>query len=178
MNLLNRTKTYLVGSMQYEDGVSWRETAEVELGKMGIIVFNPYNKPFVKDIKEGKATQVELLKMQSDGNYDELAERMREIRVFDLNLVDRSDFIIVKANPKIASWGSSEELVTAVRMKKPIFFSCDGGKKALPLWIFGQFPHKYIYNSVAEILEVLKKIDAGEIEMDSDRWRLLRKEYR
>ena len=58
---------------------------------------------------------------------------MREIRIFDLNLVDRSDFIIAHIIPNVASWGSAEELVTAVRMKKPTFISVEGGKKECPL---------------------------------------------
>jgi hypothetical protein len=63
-------------------------------------------------------------------------------------------------------------------MKKPIFLSVDGGLAATPLWIFGMIPHKYIYNNVDEILETLRQIDSGEKELDSNRWRLLRKEYR
>ena len=66
---------------------------------------------------------------------------------YDLNLVDRSDFIIAHILPDVASWGSAEELVTAVRMKKPIFISMEGGKSQTPLWILGMLPHNYIYNS-------------------------------
>ena len=40
------------------------------------------------------------------------------------------------------------------------------------------FPHKYIYNTVEEIVDMLYAIDNGEKEIDSDRWRLLRKEFR
>jgi hypothetical protein len=71
-----------------------------------------------------------------------------------------------------------EELVTAVRMKKPTFIAVEGGKKKCPFWIMGMFPHKYIYNNIDDILNMLIKIDTGEKEIDSDRWRLLRKEYR
>ena len=44
---------------------------------------------------------------------------MKQIRSYDLNLVDRSDFIIAHLFPEVASGGSAEEIVTAVRMKKP-----------------------------------------------------------
>jgi hypothetical protein len=40
------------------------------------------------------------------------------------------------------------------------------------------FPHKYIYDSVDNISKMLIKIDNGKKEIDSDRWRLLKKEYR
>ncbi len=178
MNNLWRTKTYLVGHMQYSDGSSWRAKITPELEQMGVTVFDPYKKPFIKDVQEADASKEQLLVAQQSGNFDWLQNKMREIRTFDLNLVDRSDYIIAHIEPKIASWGSSEELVTANRMKKPIFLSVDGGKQNTPLWIFGMIPHKYIYNSVDEIMETLKQIDSGEKELDSNRWRLLRKEYR
>ena len=57
---------------------------------------------------------------------------MRTVRTYDLNLVDRSDFIIAHIIPAVASWGSAEELVTAIRMKKPVFISMEGGKKKNP----------------------------------------------
>ena len=40
-NLLEKTKTYLVGHMQYANGRNWREYAEEELSKLNITVFNP-----------------------------------------------------------------------------------------------------------------------------------------
>ena len=69
-------------------------------------------------------------------------------------------------------------LVTAVRMKKPIFISMEGGKVKTPLWIMGMIPHNYIYDSIEEIMEMIKQIDSGEKKIDSDRWRLLRRDLR
>ena len=40
-NLLEKTKTYLVGHMQYADGKDWRKQVEEELDKLNIITFNP-----------------------------------------------------------------------------------------------------------------------------------------
>ena len=54
----------------------------------------------------------------------------------------------------------------------------EGGKKNTPLWIMGMIPHHYIYDSVSEIVDMIKNIDSGNKEIDSDRWRLLRKELR
>jgi len=110
--------------------------------------------------------------------YDRVTDRMKTVRAYDLNLVDRSDFIIAHLVPDVASWGSAEEIVTAVRMKKPVFVSMEGGKSKTPLWMLGMFPHKYIYNNVDEIVDMLYAIDRGEKEIDSDRWRLLQKKYR
>jgi len=103
---------------------------------------------------------------------------MRTVRNYDLNLVDRSDFIIAHILPEVASWGSAEELVTAVRAKKPIFISMEGGKAKTPLWIMGMIPHNYIYGSVDEVLEMIHQINDGKKSIDSDRWRLLRQDLR
>ena len=177
-NLLNKTRCYLVGHMQYEDGRKWREYVESELQPLGIILYNPYKKPFVKDVKEDEKARLLMEKKMLDGKYDQVSKRMKRIRSYDLNLVDRSDFIIAHLYPTVASWGSAEEIVTACRMKKPIFVSIDGGKKKTPSWLLGMFPHKYIYNNPKQIVSMIKRLDKGTRKMDSDRWRLLSEELR
>ena len=177
-NLLFRTKTYLVGHMQYVSGRNWRDYVTEELEDLNITSFDPYKKPFVKDVDEDEAIRAELLKMMEKGYYDEATKRMKLVRSYDLNLVDRSDFIIAHLVPEVASWGSAEEITTAVRMKKPIFVSIEGGKDKTPLWMLAMFPHKYIYDSIEEVVSMIKDIDSGEKEIDSDRWRLLQKEFR
>ena len=177
-NLLENTKTYLVGHMQYLSGRDWRQEVMDSLFALGITCFNPYTKPFIKDVEEDEASRQEMETWMKTKQYDRVTDRMKTVRSYDLNLVDRSDFIIAHLVPEVASWGSAEEIVTAVRMKKPIFVSMEGGKQKTPLWMLGMFPHKYIYNSLDEIVEMLYAIDSGQKEIDSDRWRLLRKEYR
>ena len=177
-NILEKTRTYLVGHMQYTSGRNWREYVEDELQKLNIITFNPYRKPFVKDVEEDEGARQKMSDDMGNKYYNDVAERMRVVRNYDLNLVDRSDFIIAHIVPEVASWGSAEELVTAVRAKKPIFISMDGGKKKTPLWIMGMLPHHYIYNSIEEVLDMIYQINDGKKAIDSDRWRLLRKELR
>ena len=178
MEVLEKTRTYLVGHMQYANGRNWRDYVEEELGKLNITVFNPYKKPFIKDVDEGEETRLSLDHCQKHGYYNDVAKRMSLVRSYDLNLVDRSDFIIAHILPEVASWGSAEELVTAVRMKKPTFVSVEGGKNKTPLWLLGMMPHNYFYNDIDEVLDMIRKIDSGEKKIDSDRWRLLRKELR
>ena len=178
MNLLEKTKTYLVGHMQYLSGRNWREEVAHKLSELNITCFDPYKKPFMKDVEEDEASRQEMETWMRTKQYDRVTERMKTVRAYDLNLVDRSDFIIAHLVPDVASWGSAEEIVTAVRMKKPVFVSMEGGKSKTPLWMLGMFPHKYIYNSLDEIIEMLYAIDNGNRPIDSDRWRLLRKEFR
>jgi hypothetical protein len=178
LHLLNKTRTYLVGHMQYASGRDWREYVEGELEPLGIRIFNPYKKPFVKDVNEDEDTRLSLDHCQKHGYFNDVAERMKLVRSYDLNLVDRSDFIIAHLLPDVASWGSAEELVTAVRMKKPIFISMEGGKHKTPLWMMGMLPHRYIYDSIEGVVDMIKQINSGEKNIDSDRWRLLREDLR
>ena len=178
LNLLDKTKTYLVGHMQYLSGRNWRQEIAEKLRDLNITFFYPYKKPFMKDVEEDEASRQEMETWMKTKQYDRVTEKMKIVRAYDLNLVDRSDFIIAHLVPDVASWGSAEEIVTAVRMKKPIFVSMEGGKAKTPLWMLGMLPHKYIYNSLEEVVEMLCAIDNGNKKIDSDRWRLLRKEYR
>ena len=177
-NLLYRTKCYLVGHMQYVSGRNWRQHVTEKLNPLGITCFDPYKKPFIKDVEEDEASRQEMETWMKTKQYDRVTDRMKTVRAYDLNLVDRSDFIIAHLVPEVASWGSAEEIVTAVREKKPVFVSMEGGKSKTPLWMLGMFPHKYIYNTVDEIIDMLFAIDCGNKPIDSDRWRLLQKEYR
>jgi len=164
--------------MQYLSGRDWRQEVTEKLSDLNITCFNPYEKPFIKDVEEDEASRIEMETWMKTKQYDRVAEKMKTVRSYDLNLVDRSDFIIAHLVPEVASWGSGEEIVTAVRMKKPIFISMEGGKAKTPLWMLGMMPHKYIYNSLDEIIDMLYAIDNGSKPIDSDRWRLLRKQYR
>lgn len=177
-NLLYKTRTYLVGHMQYLSGRDWRKEVTEKLSPLEITCFNPYEKPFIKDVEEDEASRRDMETWMKTKQYDRVTEKMKTVRAYDLNLVDRSDFIIAHLVPDVASWGSAEEIVTAVREKKPVFISMEGGKSKTPLWMLGMLPHKYIYNSIDEIIEMLYAIDSGSKPIDSDRWRLLRKQFR
>ena len=164
--------------MQYLSGRDWREEVTEKLTPLSITCFDPYKKPFIKDVAEDEASRQDKETWMKTKQYDRVTDKMKTVRAYDLNLVDRSDFIIAHLVPDVASWGSAEEIVTAVRMKKPIFISMEGGKAKTPLWMLGMLPHKYIYNSLDEGIEMLYAIDNEDKPIDSDRWRLLRKEYR
>lgn len=177
-NKLEKTKCYLIGCMQYADGRKWRDDVKKSLNEMNITVFDPYSKPFTIDIDEGEVVKQTLYQLLEEENYDEVARTFKTIRSYDLSMVDKSDFIICHIQPTIPTFGTVEELVTAVRMKRPVFIFVEGGKKKCPLWLFGMIPHHYIYNSMEEVIDKIKKIDNGEIEIDEDRWKLLRPELR
>lgn len=177
-NILKGSTTYLVGPIQYKDGSLWRQQIESQLKPMGIRIFNPYNHPFINSRQEACGdTQQELKKMAAEGKYDELSVIMKQIRREDLACVDLSTFIIAYIDTSVYTCGTWEEIFWANRLKRPIFLICEQGKQNLPLWMFGTIPHKYVYNTFDEVINVLKKIDSGEIEISSDRWKILRQEF-
>lgn len=178
MNILQKTRVYLIGGMQYVDGSEWRMIVKNELNKIGVVVFNPYDHPFIDSEDENNDCRKKLEDLIKEKKYNETASIVKKIRSEDLRCVDVCDFCFVYINPQYPTVGSWEEIFWANRMKKPIFFCVEGGLSKLPLWMYGVIPYKYVYNNINEAIDVLKQIDSGEKEIDSDRWRLLRKEYR
>ena len=129
------------------------------------------------DVNEDEHTHRMLRHSLKMGDY-ETVESYKEIRSYDLSLIDRSDFVIFVYDPEVVTCGSWEEFFTANRMKKPIFFVNTRGKQRTPMWVFWTIPHKYVYESIDEVVDMLKDIDRGVIPIDSDRWKLLRTQFR
>jgi len=178
-NILEGTRCYMVGHMEYSDGQGWREKVEKEVGEgLGVVCFNPYKKPFVNQRPEDPETRKWLAERMAQGDLETVRQHMRMVRSDDLRLCDISDFFICHLIPHVASWGSAEEIYTANRMKKPLFIAVEGGRNKTPLWLAGMLPPHYFYDSIEDVIKMLKDIDAGKKKIDSERWRLLRKEYR
>ena len=178
LNILNKTNGYSVGAMEFENGESWRNKAETELAKMGIVLFNPYKKPFETEVKEDSESQEKLKQLRKSGNLNEVHRKMREIVAVDLAMVDRADFIVAKIDPTVPTFGSIHELVVANMAKKPVFIFVEGGVEKTPLWLLGMFKPRHFYNSLDEVLDTIRKINKGEIELSSNRWRLMKPEFR
>lgn len=159
-------------------GFGWRREITKELQKMEIIVFDPTNKPYIKDLHENKFLQRRFKKLRKEGRFIEIVPLMKEIRNYDLALVDKSDAIIFYYDKNIQTCGSWEELFLANSEKKPIFFICKQGIKQLPLWMLAVLPLKYFYKSIKDCVKVLRDINEGKKEIDSERWRLLKYEFR
>jgi nucleoside 2-deoxyribosyltransferase len=178
-HVLHRTKCYLAGNIENSNAPSdWRDRVKSELHQTGIIFFDPLKKPFLDSVNEDKEHIVRLMTLREEGHFDELSKIMRKIRVEDLSLVDRADFIIASISAKTASWGTAEEVFWANRMKKPIFLIVAEGKRSCPFWIFGTLPSAQVYGKVEEVIAEIKQIDAGEKQIDLGRWKIFREEFR
>lgn len=178
MGILNKTKCYLIGHMEFQNGRGWRQDLKETLAHTNITFFDPYNKPFINDVEENEKARAILKPQMAAREFEIVADRMKKVRATDLRLCDVSDFIVGSINPSIASWGTAEEIYWSNRMKKPIFLHVEGGKEKTPLWLMGTLPHRYFYDTMEDMIEMINKIDRGEKEIDSDRWRLLLPEYR
>ena len=176
---LSRTKCYLAGNIENSNAPNyWRDVVKNELKDTGIIFFDPLKKPFMDSVNEDKEHIAKLVKLRADGEFEELSTIMRKIRVEDLSLVDRSDFLIAVISAKTASWGTAEEVFWANRMKKPIFLVVSEGRRACPFWIFGTLPDDQIYDNTEDVIADIRKLDSGEKKIDLSRWKIFRDEYR
>jgi len=177
MGALQNTRCTVIGHMQYANGREIRERIGQQLDMMGVKLFDHYQQPFIMDVNENEETHNELRTALKNGDYDKV-EAYKEIRSYDLSLIDRSDFVIFVYDPEVVTCGSWEEFFTANRMKKPIFFVNVRGKNATPMWVFWTIPHKYIYDSVESVMEILQDINTEKVPIDSERWKLLNKTFR
>ena len=55
--ILNKTRCYLVGHMQYADPGDWREVVKKELKESNIVFYDPLDKPFISNIDETSNTR-------------------------------------------------------------------------------------------------------------------------
>ena len=104
MNVLKKTKVYLVGPMEYQNGRAWREDMTIFLNSMDITVFDPYKKPFINAPEEDEDCHERMNKLMQSGEYDEVATHFKAVRAFDLSMVDRSDFIICYIDPTVPTF--------------------------------------------------------------------------
>ena len=180
VNFLCKTRCYLIGSMEFVNGEGWRNTVKSKLDGRNITFFDPYHKPFIDDVPEDDASRKDMLHWRETEQYDLVAQRMKQVRAYDLRLCDISDWFIAVIKPSIASWGSAEEITTLIREKKTIFLVIDDpkGKRACPLWLFGVLPHKYIYDSLDDAINTIKANDDGIVRISNDSFKLLKPEMR
>ena len=178
-HVLHRTKCYLAGNIENSNAPgSWRDQVKNELRETGILFFDPLKKPFLDSVNEDKEHMVRLAKLREEGRFEDLSKIMRKIRVEDLSLVDRADFLIASISAKTASWGTAEEVFWANRMKKPIFLVVAEGQRACPFWIFGTLPSDQIYGKIEDVIAEIKEIDSGAANIDLTRWKIFREEFR
>jgi hypothetical protein len=171
MNRLNKQRCYLAGAMDRvaDRGTTWRENITPFLQNLGIVVFNPINKPTSIGLEDHDTHQTKI-RLKEVGNYDELTSIMKTIRAVDLRLVDISDFLIVNLDINVHPCGTLEEIFWANRQKKPIIIHMEQGKNNAPDWLFGTLPHQMIFSSWSEIKDYLIHINSDSSIESYKRW--------
>jgi len=172
INRLRLNSCYLVGAMSEVDdfGRSWREVADEELTKRGIIVLNPIDKPTTY-AREDEDLRDKCYAWAQQGEYQKIANEMKTVRAVDLRMCDHTDFVIYMINDK-RSWGSPEEVSLLNRQKKPVLCFCADGFqiKDFGPWMFGMLPHRYFFESWEECLTYIDEVAFGPDVPDDTRW--------
>ena len=160
-NHLYGAVVYLAGAIQYDSnsGQCWRDFVSLKMKDLGVKVFSPTNKPspFVSEISEELGAVDKYIK---EKNWEAAHAYIRDkiIRV-DLRMVDKSDFIIARIDPKIHTCGTYHEIILASSQKKPVFIFVDGGIQNIPKWLLGLVHPKYIFDDIGKLLSYLYRID-------------------
>lgn len=171
MNRLKNQRVYLAGAMDRvaDRGAGWRSRITPLLEEMGLVVFNPLNKPTETGLEDQDSHEIKT-KLRSQKRWDELASMMKTIRSVDLRLVDISDFLIVNLDITTHPCGTLEEIFWANRQKKPILIHMEQGKEHAPDWLFGAIPHQMIFSTWVELHSHLVHINSSENIEHYNRW--------
>ena len=180
--LLYLEKVYLAGNLEHEDftyAQGWRDYFKEQTKDLGLICLSPLDKIFINYEKEGKDLQVRLKQKLVDGDFLSVCETMRHVRSRDLACADIALFLVVVLNPKVPTFGTVDEIITSKRANRPVFLVIpDLGFRGIPLWLASYFRPEWVYKCLDDVIIQLRKIDAGEVELNSKYWRILAPEFK
>lgn len=165
------SRVYLCGAMDkaQNNGEGWRNALTPFLEKLGIVIFNPCDKP-IQEARETPDDRVIRDGLLNENDYDTVVEQVKVIRHVDLRMVDASDFLIVYLDLDILMCGTWEELFWANRMKRPVLVVCRQGKLNIPHWLFGTIPHDHIFNDFDELKQYLVHVHHDKHINTYNRW--------
>lgn len=171
-NRLKGQRVYLAGAMDRvaDRGANWRSQITPFLEEMGIVVFNPLNKPTSVGSEDNDTHAIKTM-LKAKESYEELSNMMKTIRAIDLRLVDISDFLVVNLDLNTHPCGTLEEMFLANRSKKPVIVHMEQGKKNTPDWLFGTLPHSMFFSTWEEVRHYLSHIDSDKYINHENRWR-------
>ena len=158
MGDLKGLRTYLIGPIEFIDNrgaTEWRKKASDIFKSMGVIVYDPTNKPngISSEIEEERRKITEL---KNQGNWKEFRKQMKEIVHGDLRAVDRADFLIAYMPNDVPMWGTVHEAVIARNQKKPVFVFTGNKKEKSNSWATYIIGENYIFETLDEIVEIIK----------------------
>lgn len=158
---LRGLRIYLSGNCECanNDGGDWRKEVTAKLKMLGLIVFDPVNSPTTMSWGVSKKEEFDYVRnLRSEERYDDLANCVREIVHVDLRSVDSADVLLVQIDTSIPTYGTIDEIVTAINQKKPVYICSKQGMKTMPIWFFGRIPLHYMFEDIDGILTELQRI--------------------
>lgn len=173
MNRLWGNMCYLAGvidRVSTEDASTWRNEITPFLNSLGVIVFDPCNKKLHK-MHDIPNEQIVFKKLKQEKKYQEFKDFGEPIRLIDLRMVDKSDFIIAKIDMNVFNCGTIEEIVLANRQKKPVLLWCPQGLQELAGWFKLMLPLSLIFERLDDLKTYLNNINSAEKIDDLNRWR-------
>jgi len=178
MGILEKTKAYLAGSIQSAKNQTWRGYVSDELKSIGVVPYNPLDKPLLDSFPEGEEIHIWLKNCMKEKRFDEVQKFIKKVRRQDLSMVDRSDFVVSLFDPTVCSVGTCEELSFCEKAMKPTLIAIEGGIEKTPYWLFAMFNLECFFNSIEEVIDKIKRLDSGEDKINDKYFRLLKPEYR
>ena len=137
-NYLHGARVYLAGPMDFvasretEKRFGWRSRVKEFLERLGVTVFDPWEKPRIRGLLEYGKEDAKTIKNRDRWTFAataegaatraELAEYFWETVHIDLRMVDISDFVIAYCPTDIYSVGTVHEIIVARSQHKPVLF--------------------------------------------------------
>ena len=160
---LKGKRAYLGGAIEHGDpGHNWRtEPVRILQEEFGIDLFDPFADP--------KQQWVPALNKARDEDDEDTMERIAKNFVRkDMEMVDRSDFLVSYLPYKVPTTGTHHEIIDASKRRKPTLLVCTQGKKFLPLWYRGFIKREFLFGSWDDLWGYLRKVDMGHVT--ESRW--------
>lgn len=136
--LLRGARVYLSGPMDFvasretEKKYGWRTRVGKFLRSLGVIVFDPWEKPEARGLYGYGREDVKSVDTRKSWNFDDskagaiaraqCSGKFWETLHIDLRMVDTSDFVIAYCPTNVYSVGTPHEIVVARQQRKPVLF--------------------------------------------------------
>lgn len=170
-NRLRGSSCYLAGPIDRvaDSGKEWRDEITPFLRDLGVTVFDPLRKPLDIGLEDDDGRDTRIL-LKRNYQFDDLTKIVKVVRLADLRMVDKADFLIVNYDMSIHMCGTMEELFLANREKKPILIMCPQGKRNIPDWLYGVMPHQFFFQNWEEVRHYINYVNGSEHVEHLKRW--------
>ena len=165
-NLLQGARVYLSGPMDFvasreaEAKEGWRTRIGRVLRELGVVVFDPWNKPEARGLHGYGRETAESARIREKWTFEDSPAGARtrakltghywETLHIDLRMVDTSDFTISYCPTNIYSVGTPHEIIMATLQHKPVLFVSP------PI----------VFPALAELREHLRNDPAGRVMLE------------